>query len=251
MFISYDIAWTPDNIIQRAGRILRFWITPRKVSLVVFVGQLREDIERQRASQRVEERLRRLTARTRKAEKFSELPIMPDEDVREYITLGDLSSIMIEDLGLADITQVEEFTGVSPFSRHITELSQNISRAKNLPDDLSSALDFAERRPYLYLLLRYKRKYSWALYDIQERELRKIHEDRLLDMIQCTAETPVAEVDPNEIEVQAQVCKMAWAKAERIEDPASIERICALYLKPVTDRTGMAQCLRRPFSPNR
>jgi len=41
--VSYDIAWTPDTIIQRAGRILRFWKEPRKVQLYIIVGAYQEN----------------------------------------------------------------------------------------------------------------------------------------------------------------------------------------------------------------
>ena len=35
--VSYDLAWTADTIIQRAGRILRLWSEPRTVELYTFV----------------------------------------------------------------------------------------------------------------------------------------------------------------------------------------------------------------------
>jgi hypothetical protein len=40
--INYDLAWTPDVIIQRAGRILRFWHQPRRVDFIVFVGDFQD-----------------------------------------------------------------------------------------------------------------------------------------------------------------------------------------------------------------
>ena len=243
--INYDLAWTPDSIIQRAGRVLRFWDTPRKVSLFVFVGELREDIQRQGASGRVEKRLQQLTRRTRKAEKFGGVPMLPDEDTIQLTTLANLPSVTVENLGMADISQIEEFTGVSRFLKHITELSQNMAYARDIGDDITSALDSGEDQPYVYLLLRYQRKYYWALYDVQRQELRSIQEDALLNMIQCGRETSTAEVDPNEIEEQAQRCKKLWAQTQRIDDAGSIERVCALYLKPRRERSGLAGVLAR------
>lgn len=119
--ISYDLAWTPDTIIQRAGRVLRFWREPRLVSLYIFVGDFQEDREGSRATTGVENRLRKLTARSEQAQQFSELPVFPEGDDLTYRTLGSLSRVTIEDLGLADITEIEEFTGVSGYLRHITE----------------------------------------------------------------------------------------------------------------------------------
>lgn len=111
--------------------------------------------------------------------------MLPDEDIIQLTTLGDLPSVTIENLGLADISQIEEFTGVSRFLKHITELNQNLAYARTIGDDVTSALDCEEDQPYVYLLLRYQRRYRWALYDIQRQELRSIQEDALLNMIQC------------------------------------------------------------------
>ncbi len=41
--VNYDLAWTPDVLIQRAGRILRFWKPPRRVHFLIFVGNFQED----------------------------------------------------------------------------------------------------------------------------------------------------------------------------------------------------------------
>lgn len=38
--ISYDLAWTPIELTQRAGRILRLWSEPRTVEIHAFVPQL-------------------------------------------------------------------------------------------------------------------------------------------------------------------------------------------------------------------
>jgi len=244
--ISYDLAWTPEPIIQRAGRILRFWTQPRRVHLYVFVGRFQERIAHQHESQRVEDRLRQLTQRTRQAEKFSELPIIPEQEIEAYPSLGSLSNVTIEDLGLADVTAIEEFTGVSAFLRHINELNRNMVYAKAIPDDISSALRYPEDRARLYLLLRGNQEYYWTLYDIAHRELERVPEDQLLRMIQCRPETPVAEVDPNGIEELAQRCKDKWARKQGL-NPDDIERICALYLMPEHAPKGLAEMLKEAW----
>ena len=38
--VNYDIAWTPIEPTQRAGRILRFWHEPRKVHIYTLVPTL-------------------------------------------------------------------------------------------------------------------------------------------------------------------------------------------------------------------
>ncbi len=34
--VNYDLAWTPIEPAQRAGRILRFWPSPRSIEVYVF-----------------------------------------------------------------------------------------------------------------------------------------------------------------------------------------------------------------------
>ncbi len=122
--INYDLAWTPDVIIQRAGRILRFWPQPRRVDFIVFLGDF-TDQARAKQTFIVENRLRKLVGRSSQAEKFSELPLLPESDQVDFASLSALSSIKIEYLGLADPGQIEEFSGVSPFLRHVAVLQEH------------------------------------------------------------------------------------------------------------------------------
>ena len=112
--------------------------------------------------------------------------------------------LTIEELGTVDIREVEEFTGVSRFLTHVTEMNHNLTRAQAIPDDISSALTYDRQQPRLYLLLRYEGTYHWMLYDIGHERLELVKDDQLLDMIACSSDTPPAVVDPNEVEIQAQ-----------------------------------------------
>ena len=245
--ISYDLAWTPDTIIQRAGRVLRFWREPRLVSLYIFVGDFQEDREGSRATTGVENRLRKLTARSEQAQQFSELPVFPEGDDLAYRTLGSLSRVTIEDLGLADITEIEEFTGVSGYLRHITELKQNQVHAAEIPDDIASAMTYEGERHLLYLLLRHKRTYFWTLFDIKRQTLEEIKEDRLLNLIQCPKEKDIAPIDASVIEQHAQTCRTEWLATRIDVDPALVERICALYLLPYKDEGDFGKMLQRSW----
>lgn len=230
--ISYDIAWTPETIIQRAGRILRFWTKPRIVSLYIFVGNFQTDTDRQRESKRVEDRIRKLIQRTRHAEKFSELPIIPDGEQAKYKSLGSLTDVSIEDLGLVDLTEIEEFSGVSRFLIHITELSRNAEYAHSIPDDITSAISYSGKKHLLYILMRYASKYAWTVYDIEKQRLMDLKEDDILELIRCTMETPVPGLDPNKIEAFAQDARSLWIAQFGVEHESAVERICALYLLP-------------------
>jgi hypothetical protein len=242
--ISYDIAWTADVIIQRAGRILRLWKWTRQVYLYVFVNRFEIDMERHRESLAIEERLNRLVGRSRQAEKFSKITMLPDTDSARYDSLADLPGVTVEELGTADYSEIEEFSGVSRFLTHITVLQHNLERAKSLPDDISSALDYPEQRHRVYLLLRYRDKYHWMLYDVRRNRLEKFEEGELLDLIQCGPETPIANVLPDDIERYAQKCKALWCRQDGIEHPEQVERVSALYLKPNTEVSDFDAVLR-------
>jgi hypothetical protein len=247
--ISYDLAWTADVIIQRAGRILRFWKQPRRVELYVFVGNFQESKEGQRHSRGVIRRLDRLGERSQQAEKFSELPLWPRAESVEITSLGEYSSVQIEDLGLVDAAEIEEFSGVSHFLLHITELNQNLAYASSIPDDISSAMTSSGTRHQLYLLLRYQGVFHWMLYDIATRQLSTPSEDQLLDLIQCEMDTPLSGgVDADTIEREAQKCRNLWMGTHGIpvsDEVERVERICALYLLPEADETGLGEMLAK------
>ncbi len=210
----------------------------------MFVGDFPVDEAGLLRTQRIEKRLRTLSTRSQQAQQFSELPVFPKEDTAAYESLGDLSKVTIENLGFADITEIEEFTGVSGYLRHITELKQNQERAATIPDDISSAMTYDGDRHLLYLLLRHKRTYHWMLYDIRRKVIVDVKEDSLLNLIQCAPDTPVANVDPNEIELHAQECRSLWLAQKTGINPALVERICALYLLPYRDKGDTAEMLK-------
>lgn len=241
--ISYDIAWTPDTIIQRAGRVLRFWKEPRRVQLYIFVGKYQFHQEGRESSLNVETRMQRLTERSRQAERFTEIPMIPDTDRAEFTSLASLFNAESEELGVLEVSEIEEFSGVSRFLRHITERNKNLEYADDIPDDISSAMNYRGKQRQLFLLLRYQRVHHWMLYNIAQKEWRYVKEDELLDLIQCDAETPIANVNPNEIERIAQECRLKWSSENNIERIDEVERIAALYLKPRVDGDAISDIL--------
>lgn len=242
--INYDLAWTPDVIIQRAGRILRFWHQPRRVDFIVFVGDF-QDKNLARQTRIVENRLDKLTGRSRHAEKFSELPLLPDAEAVSFESLSALSSITIEYLGLAAPGQIEEFSGVSPFLRHVAVLQDNKAYAETLPDDISSAMVYSGDRPLIFLLLDFQDQAEIVLFDVQDNRLVSKREDELLNLIHCEIDTPVAEVDADRLEKLAQRAKRFWMEHRQIEDDKEVSRICALYLVPKEKETGLGKVLER------
>jgi superfamily II DNA or RNA helicase len=229
--INYDLAWTPDVIIQRAGRILRFWHNPRLVDFFFFVGDFKEQ-ESGYLSNMIQPRFSKLNGRSRQAEKFSELPLLPESESVRFDSLGVLSSIKIEHLGLADPMQIEEFTGVSPFLRHVTILQEHKAYAEDLPDDIVSTMRYPGTKPLIFLLLDNLGQTEVVLFDPSENVLIPIKEDEVLNLIKCEKETPVAGVDASSLEKLTQKAKLYWMKQRQISEDREISRICALYLVP-------------------
>ncbi len=159
--IHYDIAWTPDTIIQRAGRILRFWPDPRLIHFYVFAGTYQNDIPRNKQSFRLQGRLDKLISRTKEAEKFSEIPSIPEETQR-FDSLRGLSSLPIELLGYIETQNLEDNRlEVSTFLTHLTELKNNSEYAKTIPDDITSALYVSKlHTPKLYVLIKVSEEIS-------------------------------------------------------------------------------------------
>jgi superfamily II DNA or RNA helicase len=233
--IHYDIAWTPDTIIQRAGRILRFWPEPRMIHFYIFAGTYQQDTSRNKQSLRLQGRLEKLITRTKEAEKFSEIPSIPDGTQR-FETLRGLSSLVIETLGYIGARNLEdERLEVSTFLTHLTQLKNNAEYAKMIPDDITSAITVSKTHsPKLYVLLKHQKKYHWVFYDITEKRIERLEEDQLLNRIKCTPETPTALIDPNEIEKHQQNCINLWCKKKNLdeEEREDVAHVCSLYLSP-------------------
>lgn len=245
--ISYDLAWTADVIIQRAGRILRFWKVPRRVHLYAFLGDFESYHEAVWKTREAKDRISLLRQRSKRAERLSGgLQMLPREDV-VYESLAELPGVSVDHLGLVDPGQIEEFTGVSKFLIHITELRQNQQRADAIPDDISSALAYRGDDHLIYLLLRHGRRYYWTLYEIETKTLRSVQEDELLDLIQCPEDTPPAAVPADTIEEHAQHCRNLWLESNPELPHEDVERICALYLLPSNDDTSLEPLVREPL----
>lgn len=229
--INYDLAWTPDAIIQRAGRIMRLWKEARRVRFYVFTGKFTDSSERGAGWRKVEQRLQRLVNRTQQAERFSEMPIMPNADRVDFPSLAPLSNVQIESMGLLDAAKMEEFT-VSPFLLHLTTLSQNEDYAQNIGDDFSSAMNYGGKTRKMFLLIRYQGEFITALFDIDKERLEFPNKEALLDLLRCDSATAIALVDPDVIEDAAQYAKRLWCQQQQIEQTDDVQRICALYLQP-------------------
>jgi hypothetical protein len=238
VLINYDLAWTADVIIQRAGRILRFWNEPRQVYLYTFVGVYEYDVEQAYNASRISQRFQNLSLRTKSAEKISEIPVFPEQERQKITNLGDFNKVTIEEIGNIDVRDVEEYSGGSPFLRHITAHMQNEARTDSLGDDISSAKLYNGSAHLVYLLLRYNNEFVWLVYNITKNKIDDVSNDSLLEMLECTSDTPIANVDPDVLEEYAQSLRHDWCEINNIP-PEDVERICALYLKPQSEEDSL------------
>lgn len=242
--VHYDLAWTPDVLIQRAGRILRFWHLPRTVEFYVFVGQFEQHSELYGRTNRVEERLTRLVRRGAQAQQFSGIPVIPDSDGVHTISLADSGgSITVEQLGIADLAQLGEYEATSKFLQHLAVLHDHQELVASIPDDISSALGYSGIHRMLFLLLRIDGEPRWVVYDLDSHEFVEYAEDRMYGLIECRLTAPIADVPPDEIEEAVQECRRRWMQREGLADTASVERICALYLLPARLGAGFEQVI--------
>lgn len=229
--INYDLAWTADRIIQRAGRVMRFWDDPRTVKVYTFMPDTSPDNESV-AVQKTIGRVQRLQQRTGEAVKFSEYFFLTDES--EITTsFGDLSQIMIEPLGTITPDSVEKMSKVSPMLDRRAELRHHTSRLEQLDDDIISALELPNITvPHLFMLIRVENRPILVLYDVQNKQLIRKRDDQILDFIHCKPDDPTALVDADFIEEQAEHCIKLWCKQKSDIDPEKVERICIMLIIP-------------------
>jgi hypothetical protein len=234
--INYDLAWTPIEPAQRAGRVLRFWHEPRVVELYAFVPTPRDELSRQAA--KIARRWENLTRRQQQVQVVTKLPTLTKTEEPEALNMAELAKddeppiVRVGKLDPLALDEEQEVVPVSPVFRHTAQLEGQRERVKTLGDDLISALEYDGEKPLVYVLLRVQGRYRWGIYDIKAKALWPSQTDlTLLDLIACTAGTPRAMVGTAEIERAAVKAIAIWCKEHGIES-GEVERICTLYLTP-------------------
>ncbi|MCL4295573.1 MAG: DEAD/DEAH box helicase family protein [Anaerolineae bacterium] len=234
--INYDLAWTPIAPVQRAGRVLRLWHSPRTVELFSFVPMLSSENQIKQEAEKFGRRWIRLTRRDRQSRLVVDLQTMTTRTEPVVVDMPTLApTIESGELDFSALDREEE-TGdvipVSPLFRHTAHLENYRPDINELADDLHSAMVYPGDTPKVYTLLRYKGGYVWALYDLKRRTLLPPLTDlQLLNLIECQETTPLARIPAKWIERGGNACVKAWCKAREV-NPDQVERICTLYLTP-------------------
>lgn len=237
--INYDLAWTPIEPAQRAGRILRFWHEPRVVELFAFVPTPQVELSKQAA--KIAQRWENLIRRDKRVQVVTDFSTLTKTTEPERLVLANLakdSRSHVERVGALDplaLDREQEIVPVSPIFKHTAQLEGERDRVKKLSDDLLSAMDYDKGEPLLYILMRIRGRYQWGIYDINTRALLPRQTDlALLNLIACKAETPRAMVGAVEIEQEAAKAIEVWCTIHGVELD-EVERVCTLYLRPKSD----------------
>lgn len=227
--INYDTAWTPISPIQRAGRVLRPWREPRTIEIYTFVPQLVSPINDVRELDLVGIRWQNLKNRHDESQQVIEMPVLPEEVTKKIYMPEVASTVTIRSvpLDLEEISDIE----VSTYFIHTSILQQNREHAKNLRDDITSALAHKGTDELIYLLFCHEEMYKWLVYNIGKKKLTTLSDIQLLDLIQCTEETERAFVNPNKIEKCSEEAIKFWCQANQVNSD-DITRICTLFLQP-------------------
>lgn len=231
--VNYDIAWTPIQPVQRAGRILRFWHSPRKVQLYTFIPRLSVKTELRYELLNIQQRWENLMERHSESRKLIDLPVLTTKTMQE-IYMPDVATekVFMESGSLKlDIADDED---VSPYYKHTAQLQLNRGYASNINSDIISAKTYPGSYPLIYVLLKHNEEYHWSVYEPKSKQLRSPTVVKLLDLIACNENTETALVESEEIEVLSDYCIRAWCNANNVSEQEVI-RECALYLKPINE----------------
>lgn len=238
--VNYDIDWTPIGPIQRAGRILRFWHSPRTVDLHTFVPSLSMSTPLNSRLKTVMKRWQTLIERHDQSRKLIDLPVLTTGKT-VLVDLPDLASqvtITEGELNLDHLANLE----ISSYFKHTAKLQEHRVYAKQIPDDIISAKTYVEADPLIYVLLKYKDKYHTVTYDPRTKKSSEPDEIKILNLIECTEDTPTAIVDYDEIEQLAHSCIEAWCNQKKV-DSQELVRVCVLYLKPEREVESIASLI--------
>lgn len=244
--INYDLAWTPIEPTQRAGRILRFWHEPREVELYSFVPTPKNDLGIQAV--KIARRWDNLIQRDKHIQVVTDFSTLTASQDPTRIIMAELAKTRmppIEVIGQLDPLaldiepeQNKEALSVSPIFQHTAQLEGQRDRVKELRDDLISALDYQGNKRLVYFLVRVRGRYQWGIFDINTDSLWPSQTDlTLLNLIACRADTPRAMVGVEEIEREAGKAIDAWCN-NRSVDVNEVERVCTLYLNPQDDTSA-------------
>ncbi|MFL9458096.1 helicase-related protein [Tolypothrix bouteillei VB521301_2] len=243
--INYDIAWTPIDPTQRAGRVLRPWISPRTVQLYTFVPTLTLQSPVGRELAGIRRRWESLMTRHAESQKLIELPVLPSSE-RQDIYMLDVTTkaVMVKSSPLNLDALADQ--DISPYFQHSSVMQVHREYATQIPNDIISAKVYPGQNTKIYVLLKYESEYYWAVYEVETNKLLDFTAVQILDLIHSRMDEERAYVEPNLIEALAENCIRKWC-VQRGLDSQNVIRECTLYLKPQSEADEITT-LSKPHS---
>ena len=233
--VNYDLAWTSIEPIQRAGRILRLWHSPRTVKLYAFIPSFKTPDSVEGELNKLDSRWNNLISRHEESREFTDLPVLTDNNNNVLgVNLPDFAPDTTVRQGRLSLESVKD-EEVSPYYQHTRKLHPHREYAMGLKNDLISALIYRGKDTLIYVLLRYCERPYLLLYNPKTRELRSPVSEHILHLIECDANTETALVDGNLIENESDSCIRLWCKKNEVS-PDEVTRECTLYLKPKAEQ---------------
>ena len=232
VLVNYDLAWTPDVIIQRAGRIMRLWHEPRTIRVDCFVPADGQPRPAAAPSRLPAERLARLEQRLDSAAHLTELRLLP-KDVQQTVThLAELSSLrLLENELTVDITFHPDLGETTKVLHDYSTYHQHKAFADDLPDDIATARVVPHlQRNLVISLVRHEAEVVPILLDPATGEAEEVADDLALKHLRCDEDEPLAFLDPGTVEKLRHRAVSAWRAKRRLPPEAKVEHVCSCVL---------------------
>ena len=242
VLINYDLSWTADTIIQRAGRIMRLTERPRTVEIYGFIPVAEQATTPTRLSPKVLERVRRLEERLQAASRLTELPLLPAEAAETVARLGQLSSL--------HLLEIEKLPVELAFDSSIGDTSdalhdyfvyqQHRAEARAVLDDVVTAREWKHSTSLLVVsLVRYREKDVVIRLDVETGAVSELHDDVAMAHVRSERDEPIALVSREAVDrLQARAVRL-WRSSRSIGEEEIVSHVCTMVLVP-TGYSGSA-----------
>jgi superfamily II DNA or RNA helicase len=246
--VNYDIAWTPIEPIQRAGRILRLWDDFRIARIYTFIPILTETTEFKDEFVDIGKRWDKLMQRHEESRKLTDLPVLTSEN-QKLVNMPEFASDTKVKKGILNLDLADD-KDVSRYYQHTRKLHFHRKYAENLESDLVSALNYSGESILIYILVKHKDEYKILLFDTKKEYFRSYSPEHILNLIECEPQTEVALVDADKVDELADTVIRKWCEKNQICEE-DVSRECTLYLKPNDSENSLKNLLgyERPDEP--
>lgn len=230
--INYDLAWTPIEPIQRAGRILRPWILPRIIKLYTFVPITDNDGVKKLG---IIKRWGHLSDRHAESKTIIDLPVLPLQEEESINNLSDLASGITIESGKLNIDLLASEPISTNLSQHASVLHSNRSYARQLQNRIVSSKVYAGADNLICVLLKCRGEYQILAYTL-DRNQKGISDDikisltLMLDYLKCECSKSKAFIPIEKIETLADKAITAWCLKNSVNYNDEINIECIVYL---------------------